>query len=262
MKGNFDTNWFMPIRNEKAASVNIVCFPWGGGGASAFWSWKKIDGNVNIWALKLPGRESRIAESLITSASKLVDYIIEALPSSFRKPYIFYGHSMGAGIAMQTINTLYKMKRTLPKMLIASGRMAPHHTLGNPTIHLNDGSLIEYLQKLGGLKKTFLKNENFLKQYIPKIRSDYKLNSTIESKSLIKLPLAISIINGRNDPLIEIDELNSWEEYTQYPLSSHILPGNHFFIEKFFSKFMEKIHLEIQLIKLHNFKTCNFYSVL
>lgn len=126
MEGTFDRNWFMPIRNEKVASINIVCFPWGGGGASVFWPWKKIDYDANIWALKLPGRESRIAESLITSASKLVDYIIDALPPSFRKPCIFYGHSMGAGIAMQTINTLYKMKRTLPKMLIASGLSLIH----------------------------------------------------------------------------------------------------------------------------------------
>lgn len=245
MRDTFDKNWFMAIRYNENAHLNIVCFPYGGGGSCAFWSWKRLSLNANIWALKLPGRENRIAERPIISAVELVDHIIEAFPTTFTTPFIFYGHSMGAGLAFQTIVELKKRKKQLPMLLIASGREPPHCKPLNPVSHLDDAALIQYMQKLGGITNEIPKNDDFLKQYLPKIRADYQLNSTILQKKPEPLPIFIFIANGQNDPVVRAEILNEWAKYTKYSLNSLTLPGGHFFMDDYFDIFILEVEKQI-----------------
>ena len=241
----FDKNWFMSIRHIQNANITIICFPYGGGGASAFWSWRKLGIQSDIYALKLPGRESRIAEDPICSRTQLIDLIVDALPSTWVHPIVFYGHSMGAGIAFQTILELKKRHRQVPYLLIASGREPPHYEPKNPVYDLDDEQLIVYLQKLGGIRDNIPKDSDFINQYIPKIRADYQLNSSLSIKASIQLPLHISIINGADDRLINLDTLQEWEMYTTYRLDSTLMSGGHFFIAEYFDKFITVIEQHI-----------------
>jgi surfactin synthase thioesterase subunit len=239
MHTNFDKKWFMAINKVDNPSRNIICFPWGGGGASAFLPWRKLACPANVWALKLPGREGRIDEPVITHANELVEQIIKALPSTLSIPYVFYGHSMGAGLAMQTIIELQKKSISLPQLLIASGRMPPNYPSLNPVKNLSDKALLNYLQALGSLNQGIPLIDDFLKQYIPKIRADYHLNSTIPCYQDKPLPVRISIINGENDSLISLKNLSDWQKHTTYPIHSEVVPGGHFFMNENFTHFME-----------------------
>ncbi len=238
-------NWFMPIKTVANPTQNIICFPWGGGAASAFMPWRQLKSAVNIWALKLPGRESRIDEPLLTSAQECVDNILPALPFEFTLPTLFYGHSMGAGLAMHTYEKLHKRQSSLPKKIIASGRMPPHYAGLNPVSAFNDDELLHYLMQLNSAQHSISNDKNFLRQYLPKMRADYQLNSTIYALPRIKRPLAISIINGHGDTLLDHSKLVEWGEHTHYPLTTHFIPGGHFFMRDRFSVFMDLIDIEI-----------------
>ncbi len=245
METSFDQTWLMPIRKIENARLVIVCFPYGGGSASKFWAWKNLSIKADIWALKLPGRESRISEPLVTSANEVVDNIIKALPSCIKTPFVFYGHSMGAGLAFQTMLELQRQKKTLPKLFIASGREPPHFKTSNIESQLNDENLVRYIQQLGGVAGKIPRNEEFIRQYIPKIRADYILNHDIPIKRSLPLPVHINIINGKEDILVRTELLHQWAKHTKYPLTSVTLPGGHFFIEEFFDKFIYEIEKQI-----------------
>lgn len=228
---DFDKKWFLNIKKVDSPKATIICLPCGGGSAAFFWNWKTIPLEVNIWALKLPGRDNRITEAAITSANEVVSHILQALPTHFDHPIIFYGHSMGAGIAFEMILALQAQKRQLPSLLIASGREPPHCEYRFTVQHLNDDALLQYIQKLGGVSQKIPTNPEFLQQYLPKIRADYQLNSDLPRREIIKLPLSIAIINGDTDPLIRADKLAHWEEYTELSFESIFLAGDHFFME-------------------------------
>jgi len=143
-EGYFDKNWFAAIKNNEFGVVNIVCFPFGGGGVSSFWAWKNYLIKANIFVLKLPGRETKRFEPLINCSKKLANHIVDALPLSLKYPLIFYGHSMGAGLAHLTILELYKRNRLLPSLLIVSGREPPHIPYIYSVNNLNDKELIQH----------------------------------------------------------------------------------------------------------------------
>lgn len=240
-----DQTWFMPIRRVKHASAIIICFPYGGGGASKFWPWKNLQVNADVWAIKLPGRESRICEPLVTSSAEMINCIINALPHDLETPFIFYGHSMGAGLAFQAILELQKRKKKLPMLLIASGRDAPHFKLPNIASQFNDENLIKYIKDLGGVSGDISKNEEFIKQYIHKIRADYILNYDIPIQKPNVLPLYIHIINGKQDNLVRENLHTEWEKYTAYSLTTTILEGGHFFMEEYPKEFIFEIEKTI-----------------
>lgn len=248
MKQNLcDKNWFMEIRYNELAKFNMLCFPWGGGNASSFLIWKMLPYNlVNIWALKMPGRESRIDDKLIYCSSELIKLIINALPLSSEIPLIFYGHSLGAGLAYQTIIELNHRQLLLPKLFIASGRMPPHYSNSNPIANMNNIEIINYVKTLGGVGAEIPHTDEFLKYYLPKIKADYKINSTIPNFEAHPLPICIKIINGKDDPLIKGDKLSEWSLHTCHPLESFILPGGHFFMNEGFKEFINLIEKQIR----------------
>lgn len=240
MANQFDPHWFLRIQEVSKTALNLVCFPYGGGGAGAFVPLKQANLPVNIWALKLPGREKRIDEPRFTSASHLVDTLLEILPT--QNPFIFYGHSMGAGIAFETILSLKQRGCSLPFALIASGREPPHFSYPNPIFNLTDAALVSYIQALGGFPGEMSNDSSFITPYLQKIRADYQLNDSLPIRIPQALPMEIHVINGENDPLINKYQISEWKLYSQFPISESWLPGDHFFIHKQFKEFTKFIN--------------------
>jgi surfactin synthase thioesterase subunit len=226
-----DKRWFLPIRYSPYHSHQLICFPCGGRNGSSFWSWQNLRANVNIWALRLPGKENHFIKEMLISAQELMPYILDALNSTLELPYIFYGHSMGAGLAFQTMVELQKNNKPLPLLLMASGRQPPHYPYEVKVSHLSDEKFIEYLKQLGSLSEDLAKNTAFLDYYLPKIRKDYELNNSIPCQPPNPLAVPIVIINGEEDPLINFTHLEEWDQHTLYPLRSFIVSGGHFFMD-------------------------------
>lgn len=58
-----------PNSNDK---IRIFCFPYAGGGASAYRNWGTYLPNyVGVYPIQIPGRENRITEKALTDMCKL-----------------------------------------------------------------------------------------------------------------------------------------------------------------------------------------------
>jgi pimeloyl-ACP methyl ester carboxylesterase len=80
--------------------LRLFCFHHAGGGASIFSGWPSVLGRLaDVLPVQLPGRERRIREPRITDRAILVDELEHHLGPYLRRPYVFYGHSMGGLIA-------------------------------------------------------------------------------------------------------------------------------------------------------------------
>lgn len=236
-----DKKWFLNIKYHPEACATVLCLPCGGGSASSFWSWQDLHLNVNVWALKLPGRDNRIAESFITSPKQLILSIIEAMPRTWPTPFILYGHSMGAGLAFELILALQKQGRALPALFIAAGREPPNCEYRFTVKELSDEGLISYIQGLGGVYQQIPADIHFLKLYLAKIRADYQLNANIPSHSNVTLPVPIVIMNGDTDPLVGMETLNDWRRFTTKSFQSILLSGDHFFMNAEKNTFIQTV---------------------
>ena len=80
----------------------LFCFPFAGGGASAYNSWiQKMQGKITVCPIQLPGREERIMEKPYSNMVDMLDELEENIWESIKGSYAFWGHSMGGKIAYE-----------------------------------------------------------------------------------------------------------------------------------------------------------------
>src|SRR6266545_727426 len=67
-----DSRWLHRPRPRPAARMRLFCFPHAGGGAAAYRSWPDLIGeDIDIVAVRLPGRENRVVERDAPAAAHL-----------------------------------------------------------------------------------------------------------------------------------------------------------------------------------------------
>lgn len=76
------SRWLAPLPDAQSVGARgiLLCFPYGGGGASSFQGLSSLQRvGIAAWDVKLPGREERIQEASITSVKDLIDHVVEGL---------------------------------------------------------------------------------------------------------------------------------------------------------------------------------------
>src|SRR4051812_195678 len=117
------TRWIVPIRLSGTGRIRLICFPFGGAGTAPFWSWQSaLPDDVELFAIRLPGRESRTAEGFVVDPTRIVESIATELRDFGDGSFVFYGHSLGAALAVETADLLRQRNENQPALLILSGR--------------------------------------------------------------------------------------------------------------------------------------------
>jgi surfactin synthase thioesterase subunit len=224
------TNWLVRLKESDNPRIRLICFPFGGAGAGVYWDWRsELADDVELFAIRLPGRESRVSEAFVTDAHIVVASIIREASELHRLSTVFYGHSMGAGLAYQTAMTLRDLERPPPTHLIVSGRMPPHRPYPGGWAHRSETELVAHLSKLGGLPDTILENRTLLSFYLRRIRADFLLNDDLFYGRAPKFDFPITVINGVDDPLVDDAGIAEWREHTTAQYRSFKVTGGHFF---------------------------------
>ncbi|WNG32869.1 thioesterase [Archangium violaceum] len=244
--------WLVRIKPCEQPRLTLICFPFGGAGAGSFWEWgKALADDIELWAVRLPGRESRSTEEYVTSSEQAVACIVRELKALRERKIVFYGHSMGAGLAYQTAMALRSMNEPLPELFIASGRMPPHKPYPGGWGERPDKELLDHVIKMGGIPAELSRNESILSLYLPKIRADFRLNENLFYGRAPVFDFPITLINGVEDPLVQEDGLEEWREHTRGAFKSFKLPGGHFFLQSHAGEFLKLVANELAEARPH-----------
>jgi medium-chain acyl-[acyl-carrier-protein] hydrolase len=241
--------WLVTPRPNKAAKVRLFCFPYAGGGASAFRRWPDfLPDDVELLALQPPGREERFSEPLIDRLDDMVNACVKAMLVFLDRPCILFGHSMGARIAYEVAKSLeYAGKR--PLGMIVSAARAPHLAKTNPVYHLPDDLLTEEIRSKNGTPDEILRDPELMRLLLPKLRADYTLADTapIETNE-IRLPYPLIALGGLNDVDVGIEQLLQWKKYAGREFSMHMFDGDHFFIHALQKNVLQLINFTLTSI--------------
>ncbi len=240
--------WLACLRPGPPGALRLVCFPPGGAGAAAFLRWRDfLPEEIELWALRLPGREIRASEPFVTDAAVVVERVHAELRGLTPARATFYGHSLGAALAYELARRMAGEGERLPERLILSGRMPPH--VGHPEDwgRAEDADLLRHLRTLGGLPPDLLESPAFLAMYLPRIRADYLLNASVcRRDGGPGLNAPITIVNGAADPLIDRAEVEGWARYTRRAYRSVFVTGGHFFATPEHDEFRKLMRSEIE----------------
>ena len=225
------TPWLSTLKPNPRASVRLFCFPYAGGGDSVFRSWQQsLPETIEVCAVQLPGRGSRIAESPCAEMDQLVRLAAEALVTHLDKPFALFGHSMGALIGFEIAHHLRREYGAQPVHLFVSGRCSPQTASDPIDLKQFDSGLREMLRRYNGTPPEALENPELMELVLPVLRADLAL-----CKSYIYTPkppfsFSITAFGGLDDHGIPRDCIESWREHTTGHFVQRMLPGGHFFL--------------------------------
>ncbi len=224
--------WFACHRPNPGASLRLFCFPYAGGGAQTFREWPDLlPPSVEVYPVQLPGRGARITEKPFTSIESLVETAAGALLPLLDKPFVLFGHSMGALVAFELARHLRRRAGLLPRKLIVSARVAPQVPDPSRPIHgLPEPELIAELRRLKGTPEELLNNAELLNLLLPTLQADLKAHETYVYESGPRLSCPIAALGGLQDDEVPGDSLQAWREQTTATFSHHLFGGDHFFL--------------------------------
>ncbi|MEM1171979.1 MAG: alpha/beta fold hydrolase [Cyanobacteria bacterium P01_H01_bin.35] len=222
---------FQPISQP---TLRLFCFHPSAAGASFFRIWGKyLPSNIEVCAIQLPGRETRIKEPLITGWNDLVPNLTQALsPLIEEYPFVFFGHSLGALISFEVVRKLRREKLPLPKYMFVSGRRAPQIPIDNLLHQAPDQELISALREYEGTPEAVLQNQELMELFLPILRADFTLNEKYMYFPEAPLECPIVAFRGTNDVTVSLQNLSQWEQHTITNFALHEFPGGHMFFQK------------------------------
>ncbi|GAA4617066.1 thioesterase II family protein [Saccharopolyspora hordei] len=209
-----------------APAIRLFCFPHAGGGTAAYRPWVGALGpEIEVVPVALPGREARIAEPAHRSMDTLAELVTRELASSLDRPYAFFGHSMGAGLAWEVA------RRTGPLGVIASARRAPQlPTRRRLVSDLPDEQFVAALRGLEGTPQAVLDDPELVELLLPTLRADFAVSESFQAPEGRKLHCPVVAMAGEDDSELDRDELEAWRDATTGPFRSRWFPGGHFYL--------------------------------
>lgn len=185
-----------------SARLRLFCFPFAGGGASAYRGWaRELPAAVKVCPVQYPGRETRITEPLQTALAVLMRMAAGALEPLLDEPYALFGHSMGALAAFELTREIARRGLRPPEQLVVSAYRAP--TLPHWSALLYDlphDEFVERLRKLEGTPQAALESPELMQMMLPVLRAECQVCDQYRLRDETPLAVPLAAFGGRNDP--------------------------------------------------------------
>ncbi|XP_026204644.1 S-acyl fatty acid synthase thioesterase, medium chain [Anabas testudineus] len=223
------------FKKNPEAVARLICFPWAGGGSIHYARWGNVlNSSIEVFAITLPGRESRAKEPFFQSMQQIVDEIIGVLlPLLKEKPFALFGHSFGAFTSFAVADSLKKLHNIEPVHIFLSGASAPYSEtrINTPKrSELSDDDFLKWMISIGGTPPELLANPEVLKLFLPALKADlhvvehYRCNKP--DSAFLTCP--VTCFDGRDD--IPHD-LQAWKDITSGDFTVRMLDGLHFYLK-------------------------------
>jgi medium-chain acyl-[acyl-carrier-protein] hydrolase len=208
----------------------------------------EVDSNIEVCWIQYPGRESRIRERAYASVADLVAGLADGISEWLDCPFAFYGHSLGAKIAFETIRELRRRGSVLPSHLFAGASQAPQLPWPHSMLHrLGEGEFIDEIQKrYGGLPKQIIDDPELRALLIGILRTDIQLIETYRYTPEPPLDCAINVFGGEDDCTVDHSALDAWRYQTSSAFGLQKMAGDHFFLNSARQELLKAIGAELQ----------------
>lgn len=228
--------WLVVAQPNQQATCRLFCFPFAGGGATLFRTWSSVlPATVELCAVQLPGREERLHETPLCTWPDLLAQLTLALAPWLDKPFAFFGHSMGAIIALALAHHWRSQRE--PRQLVLSACPAPGASCLAPLHRLADADLVAAVDaRYGNIPQAMLAQPELMALFLPSLRADFMLYETYAdhaatTSKVTPLSCPLTVLGGLQDHLVSRSHLMAWRTQTTGRFTIRMFPGDHFFLK-------------------------------
>jgi surfactin synthase thioesterase subunit/SAM-dependent methyltransferase len=225
--------WLPHYRAAPGAAMQLFCLPFAGGSAAYYRAWRRhLPAGIELCAIELPGRGTRLGEPPAADAVGLAAAMADALRPAIRERFALFGHSLGALLGYLLAQALRARHGLAPAHLFVSGRHAPHRPGLRPHRHgLEDAALAAELEGLGGMAPEILASPELMALLLPILRADFRLTELhAEPAGTPPLAVPMTALVGAADEEVPVGEMAAWREVAGAGFELAVLPGGHFYL--------------------------------
>jgi surfactin synthase thioesterase subunit len=222
--------WLRTFEQRPGGGGQLVCFPYGGGSATAYRDWPAGLPGVRLSGVQYPGRGDRFTEPLVDDVTMAARQLLPEVVALPGRPLALFGHSLGAYLAYETALLMDAAGRPAD-LLIVSGVRAPHDParMQDHCAELPDDAFVRAVGGLGGTDAEVLADRDLREVLLPILRNDYRAAETYQPSSASQLSCPLVCFVGDSDPVTDPREVWRWGELSAAGFTSRVFPGGHFF---------------------------------
>ncbi len=222
------SRWLLREPNPNA-EARVFCFPFAGVGASAYRLWPAASEKFEICPVQLPGRENRSGELQYNEIEDLSNDLLNELLPYLDRPYVLFGHCMGALLAYDLILKIMQRNVRMPDHFYVSASRAPHSSHRGPVhLDLSDDELASNLLS----NTSELSDPKLLAILMPHaiqlLRKDLAMCDSYQPP-VRKISCPITTFAWSDDQGMPFDELQGWRVYSD--VTEYHVDGDHFSVQ-------------------------------
>jgi surfactin synthase thioesterase subunit len=239
------TQWIVRRHRRPDALASLYCFPQAGGAPGEYVRWSDDLPGIQVWGVHLPGRTTRQAEPPYTQMDALVNALVSAVDFDTGRPFVFFGHSLGALVAFEVAKELRVRDRALPQRLIASSCPAPPLPAAQrPVRSMSDDALLDAIERGTGQVLAPLRDDPGLREHaLGCFRADYALLAGYRPGPADPLACPITVAAGSEEPWSAWRD--GWAVHTLAPIELRIVAGGHFYFRERRDESLEALRASI-----------------
>jgi surfactin synthase thioesterase subunit len=250
--------WFTTYNQPMKNQARVFAFPYSGAGSSAYHQWASYfsQRNIDFIGMRLPARENRMGEEPVSNLSLLINSLSSEIIPFLNKPFVFFGHSLGALIAFELCRALRKKGASLPAHLFVSAFHPPSQPNPNKALHqLAENEFIDGIRAYGNTSEKVLSNALLMELLLPMLRADFALHETYHYKKEPPLSCPITVFKGDQDNFAKARDMSAWQQETNSYYEEIEYRGGHFFLNDYRESIGQKLITPLNQYKEDKFAT-------
>ncbi|KDO03573.1 thioesterase II family protein [Rickettsia tamurae] len=234
-------------KENNNAKQSLIFFPFAGGSGEFYIPWfKYFDQDIACYYALLNGRGKYLGYPNIDNLPSLIDLYIPEILKLSNKPFSLFGHSMGGLVAFELSRKLYFEHNILPQEIFISGFRAPCLPCISNLMHkMSKEEVFRKLQDMQALTLSGV-NIDIMEPFWPAIYSDFKICELYKYTKTTPLPCNITVLWGKDDHLIQQENICLWQDESCNKVSFYSFKGGHFYLEH---EFLNIISIILNKIK-------------
>ncbi|MCA6094665.1 alpha/beta fold hydrolase [Streptomyces sp. SCA3-4] len=211
-----------------------------GGGTTSFRSWTHcLPEDVELVLYCYPGREGRFTTPFARDWDELLSDALAAVRDIAWRPYVLFGHSMGAWVAFDLARRAECEGIAPPRALVVSAADAPtrrqESAKSPPTVHDSDEQLVAWMRTNGQLPAGVQEDPEILQIAVEILRADMRVMDTYRYRSGERIGVPIQVLLGKDDDA-DAGVPDRWRRLGTTGVEAAWLPGGHFYTPDVWSR--------------------------
>jgi len=241
--------WVLTIRSASVdPKIQVICFPHAGGSPDMFRAWADcFADNVDLIAVRLPGRGSRIREKPYDRWEPLVTDTFAALAPRLSEPHVLYGHSFGGRLAYELAHLIQAEYPARTQRLFISACRSPNTMLSRPYLHeLPEQDFLAAIKSMGGTPAEILDSDLMRPLLVPIMYNEIRLTELSNQPDGRRIDVPITAIYGRDDVFVTPANMKGWRGCSLRESELLTMPGDHFFLETHRTQLLDIINSRLE----------------